>query len=144
MLHIKQNIYNFRKIKWNIAVGRIYTVQGCIDIRLLTGIRGSVRFVSPQNYSEAVCMVGGFDKIHLTCQRNQSMFCFTFQCFIFNQPFTSNVYFMIRWLHINFNHKFLPKCWRKTRHSGPSSHRAVTIFFHLVQRSTPLLVWTAS
>ena len=61
---------------------------------------------------------------HLTCQRNQSMFCFTFQCFIFNQPFTSNVYFMIRWLHINFNHKFLPKCWRKTRHSGPLTERS--------------------
>ena len=60
-----------------------------------------MRFVSPQNYPEAVCMVGGFDKIHLICKRNQSMFCFTFQCFIFKQPFTSNVHFIIRWLHIN-------------------------------------------
>ena len=60
-----------------------------------------MRFVSPLNYSEAVCMVGGFDKIHLICKRNQSMFCFTFQCFIFKQPFTSNVHFIIRWLHIN-------------------------------------------
>ena len=81
------------------------------------------------NYWETVCMVRGFDKIHLICQRNQSMFCYTCQCFIFKQPFTSNVDFMIRWLHINFNHTFHPKCWRKTRHSGPTSHWAVNIFF---------------